>query len=89
VTTNHPNRGKASASSTPTPAKIREARMAAKLSQREAAALIHGTTRAWQSYETDEGSPEHRRMHPGLWELFELKVEESKKPYPNPGVPAQ
>jgi putative transcriptional regulator len=72
MTTNHPNRGKSG--TTPTPQQIRDARAAANLSQREAAALIQATTRAWQGYETDEGSAEHRRMHPGLWELFQHKV---------------
>jgi DNA (cytosine-5)-methyltransferase 1 len=39
------------------------------LTQTAAAALIHGTMRAWQDWEAGA-----RRMHPGLWELFQVKV---------------
>lgn len=66
--TNHPNRSK-SASANPTPEQIRAARDSAGLTQTEAASLIHGTMRAWQEYEAG-----NRRMHPGLWELFRMKV---------------
>lgn len=53
----------------PTPETIRAARLAAGLTQTAAAALIHGTMRAWQDWEAGA-----RRMHPGLWELFQVKV---------------
>jgi putative transcriptional regulator len=66
--TNHPNRNK-SAGANPTPDGIRAAREAAGLTQTEAASLIHGSMRAWQEYEAG-----NRRMHPGLWELFRMKV---------------
>lgn len=65
---NHPNRNKP-ASANPTPEQIRSARASADLTQTEAASLIHGSMRAWQEYEAG-----NRRMHPGLWELFKMKV---------------
>lgn len=64
----HQNRSK-SASANPTPEQIRAARAAASLTQTEASALIHGAMRAWQEYEAG-----NRRMHPGLWELFRMKI---------------
>lgn len=67
--TGHPNRGRPSAASNPTPEAIRAAREAAGLTQTAAAALIHGTMRAWQDWEAGA-----RRMHPGLWELFQIKA---------------
>jgi len=53
----------------PLPAEIRSARDAAGLTQTQAAALIHGTMRAWQEYEAG-----NRKLHPGLWELFLRKL---------------
>lgn len=53
----------------PAPPDIRAARKAAGLTQTEAARLVHGTLRAWQEWEAG-----NRQMHPGLWELFGLKV---------------
>lgn len=57
------------ASPSPSPDAIRAARLAVGLTQREAALLIHATTRAWESWEQAE-----RPMHPGLWELFRIKA---------------
>lgn len=54
---------------TPAPKEIIDARTASGLSQTEAAALIYSTLRTWQDWEAGE-----RRMHPGLFELFNLKV---------------
>ena len=54
---------------TPAPAEIKEARLAAGLSQSAAAAMIHSTLRTWQDWEAGVA-----RMHPGLWELFCLKT---------------
>jgi putative transcriptional regulator len=73
---NHPNRGRRSLAPgiTPTPQEIRDARAVAGLSQSVAAAKIHATLRAWQGWEADEGTPDHRRMHPGLFELFMVKT---------------
>lgn len=69
---NHPNRGASpSPSRNPTPEEIRDARGALGLSQRAAAELIHATERAWQEWEAG-----NRRMHPGLWELFQIKRKE-------------
>jgi len=66
----HKNRSKSRRSSTtPSPAEVRAAREAAKLTQTEAAERIHGTLRAWQDYEGGQ-----RRMHPGLFELFLIKT---------------
>lgn len=73
---NHPNRSRRpSPLATPMPQTVRDARMAAGLSQREAASLVRSTLRAWQGWESDLDSTEHRRMPPGLWELFRLKLE--------------
>ena len=55
-------------SDNPAPADILAARQAAGLTQSQAAALVHGSLRAWQQWEAGD-----RRMHPGLWELFRLK----------------
>jgi len=65
----HPNRGRPSGASNPAPATIRAAREAAGLTQTQAAAIVHGTLRAWQEWEAG-----NRRMHPGLWELFSIKL---------------
>lgn len=58
----------------PTPEEVRAAREAAGLTQTEAARLVHGTLRAWQGWEAPEGTPAARRMHPGLWELFLIRI---------------
>lgn len=57
----------------PTPTKIKKARAAAGLTQDAAAALIYATLRSWQDYEGGQ-----RRMHAGLFELFEIKAERLK-----------
>lgn len=60
----------------PTPEAVCAARKAARLSQTDAAQLV--TTagakgyRTWQRYEAPLGSPEHRDIPLGLWELFLL-----------------
>lgn len=58
----------------PIPAEIRAAREAAGLTQQEAGELIHGSRRAWQDYESGA-----RKMHPGLWELFQAKANETEE----------
>lgn len=55
--------------SSPAPEEIRAARDAAGLSQTAAAELVHSKLRTWQQWEAGD-----RRMHPGLWELFRLKI---------------
>lgn len=57
----------------PTPALIKSVREAARLSQAEAAALVHASRRTWQNWEAPEGSGNHRPMPPAVWELFEAK----------------
>lgn len=53
----------------PAPVDIRAARKAVGLTQTEAARMVHGTLRAWQEWEAG-----NRQMHPGLWELFQIKL---------------
>ncbi len=55
--------------SSPAPEEIRAARKAAGLSQSVAAELVHSKLRTWQQWEAGD-----RKMHPGLWELFRLKI---------------
>ena len=71
---NHPNRGPKGPSSNPSPAEVRAARLAAGLTQAQAAALVHASPRNWQQWEDMTGGANARRMHPGLWELFRLKI---------------
>lgn len=66
---NHPNRGPKGPAGNPAPEVIKAARMAAGLTTREAALLIHVTVRSWQQCESGE-----RRMHPAAWELFGIKT---------------
>lgn len=61
---------------TPTPAKIREARESAGLSQEAAAALIYKTRGAWAQWEARESSSNHRAMDAAFWELFLLKTKQ-------------
>ncbi len=56
-------------SSAPNPTEVRAAREAAGLSQTAAAELVHSKLRTWQQWEAGD-----RHMHPGLWELFRLKI---------------
>ncbi len=67
--TSHPNRGQRGPNSNPTPTEVRAAREAAGLTQPQAAEVVRGSMRAWQEWEAG-----NRRMHPGLWELFTLKL---------------
>ena len=53
----------------PAPVEIKAARKKAGLSQTAAAELVHSGLRTWQQWEAGD-----RRMHPGLWELFRLKI---------------
>lgn len=56
-------------SQSPEPAAIAAAREVAGLSQSAAAALVHSALRTWQQWEAGD-----RKMHPGLWELFRIKI---------------
>lgn len=53
----------------PTAAAVRAARKRAKLTQEEAGALVYASRRTWQDWELGVAD-----MHPGLWELFRLKI---------------
>jgi len=53
----------------PTSTEIKVERLAASLTQAEAAALVHTTGRVWQQWESGV-----RRMHPAFWELFRVKT---------------
>jgi DNA-binding transcriptional regulator YiaG len=67
---NHPNRSTTPGpGANPTPEQIIQARKAAGLTQTQAAGLIFSTLRTWQDWEAGA-----RRMHPGLWRLFQLCV---------------
>lgn len=54
---------------TPTPAEIRAARIAAQLTQAEAAALVYRQRRSWAGWEAGTA-----RMPAGLWALFNLRA---------------
>ena len=58
----------------PTPEQVRAAREAAGLTQEQATELLYITTRAWQNYESPEGSVNHRPMPADRFELFLLKT---------------
>ena len=58
----------------PTSKQIRSAREKAGLTQTEAAGLVYSTLRTWQNWEADSLSPEHRSMHPAIYELFLIKT---------------
>jgi DNA-binding transcriptional regulator YiaG len=53
----------------PTPSEILTARQAVGFTQTQAAALVHSALRTWQQWEAGD-----RAMHPGLWELFAIKL---------------
>lgn len=53
----------------PTADQVKQSRSTTGLSQRQSAALIHVSRRAWQTYE-DGSVP----MKVGLWELYQFKT---------------
>lgn len=53
----------------PTAKQVSKARAASGLTQADAAILIYASERTWQEWESGKN-----RMHPGLFELFNLKV---------------
>ena len=67
----HPNRGPKGPFSNPAPEAIRAVREAAGLTQTAAAAMVYSTCRAWQKWEAGDA-----RMHPAIFELFNLKAKE-------------
>ncbi|MEG3640683.1 helix-turn-helix transcriptional regulator [Magnetococcus sp. PR-3] len=58
----------------PTPEQIKQARKQAKLSQDNAAALVHATRKAWLRWEKKAEENEAREMPLASWELFLLKT---------------
>lgn len=56
------------------PAKIKSARLAAGLTQTEAAALVHKANRTWQAWEYGR-----RNMPEADFELFMIKTKEMQK----------
>jgi hypothetical protein len=62
--------------SQPTPDEVRQARLAAKLTQAEAALLVSPAQgrpeRTWQGYEAAVGTRGHRAIPLAAWELFLL-----------------
>lgn len=65
----------------PAPNQIKALREAARLSQSEAAELVHATRRTWQNWEAPEGSASHRAMPPAAWELFEAKAQRAAEAF--------
>lgn len=59
------------ASRHPTAAQIKARRRIMKLSQTEAAKMLHTECRVWQQWESGA-----RKMHPAFWELFRRKCAE-------------
>lgn len=57
----------------PTPEQIARARANARMTMQEAAALIYHQWRAWDRYEKGL-----RKMHPALWELWQIKAKIAK-----------
>lgn len=74
--------------SKPTPALIKSAREAARLSQSEAAALVHASRRTWQNWESPEGSGNYRPIDPAAWELFEVKAQRAAEAFERILAPA-
>ena len=56
----------------PTPADVKSARVAAGLTQKQAAAVIYKKLLAWQRYESGD-----RAMDAAYWELFLIKTGQS------------
>lgn len=54
-----------------TPEKIRAARLAARLSQNQAAELIKASPRSWENWEQGRV-----KMHPGLFDYFLIKTKQ-------------
>lgn len=73
---NHPNRSRTNvkAAANPSPATIIRAREDARLTQTQAAELLHTSLTTWQGYEAPKGSVNYRRMHPAFWELVQVKI---------------
>jgi len=74
---NHPNRSRAAnLAKNPTPGEIYQARNDARLTQKQAGALVYVSERAWRNWESGASILSHRRMHPAIWELFLIKIKQ-------------
>lgn len=85
---NHPNRSKSGhRSRTPEPSEVRREReitqetqkLGITEAQRYCADVVHAGIRSWQQWESEKGTPDHRRMHPAFWELFLIKTGQKKE----------
>lgn len=69
--------------SQPSAEQVRAARLRAGITQTQAASLVSSARRVgyktWASYETPEGSPNHRAIPLGTWELFLLLVDQHEQ----------
>lgn len=57
----------------PTAAEIKAARTERRLTQAQAAELVHVSAKAWQNWESEKGNG--RRMPLSAWALFLLRTE--------------
>ncbi len=76
-----PTRRRASDLPRPTPDEVRRARLAAGLTQAQAAQVISPGVgpagyRTWQRYEAPAGSAGHRDIPPSTWAMFLLETEQ-------------
>ncbi len=73
---NHPNRSKRSSSEAANPAleDVLAARIQVGQSVETAAAVIYVPSSQWEDFERPKDAPGHRRMHPGLFELYRIKT---------------
>jgi len=53
----------------PTKEEVVAARKLVGITQAHAATLVHSALRSWQQWEAG-----HRKMHPAIWELFQIKT---------------
>lgn len=68
ISESKPPRGGFSPFTIPNPEEVRTLRKRAGLTQTQAATLVCAKLRTWQDWEAG-----NVKMHPGLWELFNLK----------------
>ena len=72
--TNHPNRSRAAnPASNPTPEEIKQARLAAGLTQAASAKLVYSNVRTWERWESAD-----RRMHSAIFDYFLIKTRQKK-----------
>ena len=78
---NHPNRSRrCKPAANPDPAEVRAFRERIQsdrgirigAAQDICAAWLCTTRRTWQQWESEKGTNDHRRMHPGFWKLANL-----------------